>query len=315
MKTEIANSYQFSGHETFPLRQLWLMKAVNYSNEQLDATDGQKGAVFSGESAMCTLGVGKNMVSSILYWARASGFIEEDSTRPTYLAKLIFGAHKDDYSLDPYCESTTTAWLVHWNLCSVPDKCTAFWYVFNYVTKMDFSRNDLVEAIVDFLERHENKTSVMTVRRAVEVCLRSYVPNFSCRSKAISEEFVEPLLGSLGIMQVKSRDIVSMHRSARTTLNPALFAYCLLDYWEKQGKQSASLDFTRLMHDVGSPGKVFRVDENSLVDYLEQLECLTDGSILWSDQAGIRTLTFKKDALVDDTKLKYALLRKAYKEE
>lgn len=315
MKKEIANSYQFSGHETFPLRQLWLMKAVNYTNLKLSTSNGAHSAIFAGEAAMSNLGVGKNMVSSILYWSRASGFIEENTTRPTDLGQLIFGDHRTTHALDPYSESITTAWLVHWNLCCVPDKCTAFWYIFNYVTKMDFSRTDLVDSIEDFLNRQDANTSILTVRRAVEVCLRSYVPNFSCRSKALSEEFVEPLLSCLGLMQVKSRDVVSMKRTTRPSLQPALFAYCLLDYWERHGQQSSSLDFTRLMHDVGSPGKVFRIDENSLVDYLEKLEALTDGAILWTEQAGIRSLTFKKNALTDTKGLKFALLRKAYQEE
>ena len=315
MKKESANSYQFSGHETFPLRQLWLMKAVDYTNLKLRNSQGETSAVFAGEAAMSSLGVGKNMVSSILYWARASGFIEENTTRPTELGQMIFGDYRTGVALDPYNESITTAWLVHWNLCSVSDKCTAFWYIFNYVTTMDFSRSDLVDSIEDFLVRQEAKTSIMTVRRAVEVCLRSYVPNFSCRSKALSEEFVEPLLGGLGMMQVKSRDVVSMKRMPRSSLHPALFAYCLLDYWEKHGRQSSSMEFGQLLHNVGSPGKVFRVDENSLVDYLDKVETLTEGSILWTDQAGIRSLIFRKKALSDTKGLKFELLRKAYQEE
>ena len=109
MKKEIANSYQFSGHETFPLRQLWLMKAVNYTNLKLSTSNGAHSAIFAGEAAMSSLGVGKNMVSSILYWSRASGFIEENTTRPTDLGQLIFGDHRTTHALDPYSESITTA--------------------------------------------------------------------------------------------------------------------------------------------------------------------------------------------------------------
>ena len=312
MVTQKTHSFQFSGHETFPLKQLWLMKANHYTNKQLQETNGGQSAIFSGEKAMCELGVGKNMVSSILYWSRATGFIQENTTRPTKLADFIFGDYKGSIGIDPYTESIVTAWLVHWNLCSASDKCTAFWFLFNHMTKMDFSRSDLVDSIMQFLSAKEYKTSVMSVRRAVEVCLRSYVPNLSCRSQALKEEFVEPLLGVLDLMQVKSRDVVSLKREERPSLSGAFFGYCLLDYWEKNGKESSSLDFTRLMHDVGSPGKVFRINENALVNYLEQMESLSNGSILWTDQAGIRTLTFKRLALSDPLKLKFSLLKKAY---
>ena len=51
----------FSGHETFPLRQMWLKKVVDQST-----TDGLlPKSVFTNKDAIATFGVGKNMVSSI----------------------------------------------------------------------------------------------------------------------------------------------------------------------------------------------------------------------------------------------------------
>ena len=58
-------NYRYSGHETFPCRYTWLPKAVRSlrSNPQL----------FSNEDdAMVALGVGKNMVRAIRFWADAA---------------------------------------------------------------------------------------------------------------------------------------------------------------------------------------------------------------------------------------------------
>lgn len=63
----------FSGHETFPLRQMWLKKAF----EARDGTDIKK-STFTDESAIALFGVGKNMVASIKHWALACGVFEED---------------------------------------------------------------------------------------------------------------------------------------------------------------------------------------------------------------------------------------------
>ena len=56
----------FSGHETFPLRQMWLKKAYD------QAIDGRVlKSAFADESAIAAFGVGKNMVASIRPWALA----------------------------------------------------------------------------------------------------------------------------------------------------------------------------------------------------------------------------------------------------
>lgn len=317
MSESATTVFQFSGHETFPLRQLWLLKAVNYAHQNFKAPINHKVNAFSGERAMLALGVGKNMVASIAYWAKAAGFLNEDAT-PTVVADKIFGGPgRAQEPLDPWGESANTAWLVHWNLASSVDKCTAFWYVFNYETKAQFTRQELHDEICDFVTRRGYKTSDLTIKRAIEVLLRSYVPNIACRSKTVSEEFVDPLLGDLGLLQAKTRDVFTMERRARPTLSAAMFAYCLLDYWTKHASESASLDFTKVMHDVGSPGKIFRLDESSVVSYLDQIarEDIADGTILWSDQAGIRSLIRRGTALTDPETMQHILLTKAYSQE
>ena len=87
---------QFSGHETFPLRYGWLKKAF----DAIRAAEGQDDnrSVFSGEDAIARFGVGKNMVSSMRHWAKASGIIEEPTgtniVRPTKLGRLPFQAER-----------------------------------------------------------------------------------------------------------------------------------------------------------------------------------------------------------------------------
>ena len=62
---------QFAGHETFPLRLLWLKKAF-------DAVEGgAPSGTFQEQSAIARFGVGRNMAVSMRYWALASGFVEE----------------------------------------------------------------------------------------------------------------------------------------------------------------------------------------------------------------------------------------------
>ena len=142
--------------------------------------------------------------------------------------------------------------------------------------------------------------------------MRSYLP-ITTGKKKISEEFVEPLLGDLGIIDSSSRDVIEFRRNARPTLHNAIFAYALLDYWKRLPNQTATLDFNSIAHAIGSPGRVFRIDENSLVRRLESLEQLTEGKMIWTEQAGIRMVLRKDQALNSPLEFMFDLLVKAYK--
>jgi len=60
---------QFSGHETFPLRQLWLRKAYDAVTESEEPAPR---SVFADEDAIVRFGVGKNMAMSIRVGADAN---------------------------------------------------------------------------------------------------------------------------------------------------------------------------------------------------------------------------------------------------
>ena len=101
---------QFSGHETFPLRQLWLRKAFCAVSKSSNVSQH---SVFSGEDAIVRFGVGKNMVASIRFWATACNVIEEAKDRylPGELGYFLFS---EWCGRDPFCERPGTTWLMHW---------------------------------------------------------------------------------------------------------------------------------------------------------------------------------------------------------
>ena len=137
---------QFSGHETFPLRQLWLPKIAQ-------AVDSARTLGFSPdftsergiERAILSLGIGKNMVSSARFWAKACGVITEGDEL-TEIGKLIFGQGYQS-GKDPYCANPSTVWLVHWNLASTPEHFTPIWFLFNQVNQPTLDRQTFVDGM------------------------------------------------------------------------------------------------------------------------------------------------------------------------
>ena len=134
---------QFSGHETFPLRQLWLRKA--YDAVAGNGAPAQK-SIFADEDAIVRFGVGRNMATSIRHWSTACDIITEQDGRyvPSELATMLF---HPETGLDPYCEHPATAWLMHWRIAGTPERTTTWYFLFNHVVQQIFDRDAVVSAL------------------------------------------------------------------------------------------------------------------------------------------------------------------------
>lgn len=301
---------QFSGHETFPLRQLWLQKAYR------EVADGARAhrSTFTDDSAIVRFGVGKNMVTSIRFWATACNIIKDSTTHDGYVPTKLGDALFNEKGLDPYSENPATAWLVHWFLASTVDKTTTWYYLFNHVVQQVFERETIVSALWQMLEELSvtvptlKRISHATFKRDVECCIRSYVPRLGGDSP---EEMSEPLLGELGLIQQNAKGTFEFRRGPKRTLPDGIFAYALLDYWKSQHSGSV-MAFDRIAHDYGSPGRVFKLDEAAVADRLMGLEDLTGGEIQWTEQAGIRQITRSGAGLSDIEALQRKVLKAAY---
>jgi hypothetical protein len=307
--TTLGSKPQFSGHETFPLRQLWLKKA--YDSVADAPHDGKAPkSIFTDESAIVSFGVGKNMVSSIRFWAIACNILEEhgDHYKTTHTANLLFDEFK---GLDPYAESAATVWMMHWVLASTPEKTTTWYYLFNHIVQQFFHRESVIDCIAAELEGTKVKLSKATLKRDVECCFRSYVPRISADSP---EELSEPLLGELGLLSESSKGTFEFRRGPKKSLPDGVFGYALLDYWLKEAQFGAGavLSFDRVAHGYGSPGRVFKLDENSVAERLISLESISNGQLQWVEQAGLRQVTLKNNSARAVESLKEQLLKKAY---
>lgn len=301
---------QFSGHETFPLRQLWLPKIAH-------AVDSARILGFSPdftsesgiEHAILSLGIGKNMVSSARFWARASGIITE-SDELTEIGKLIFGEGYKS-GKDPYCANPATVWLVHWNLASTPDHFTPIWFLFNQVNQPTLDRQTFVDGMKELCRINGWNVSDNTLRRAQECTLRAYLPRLS--AKGYVEDFVEPLLAELNLLETTaSRDVFMIRRGAHKTLPHEIFVYALMNFWISKFPQSSSLDFSRIAHDYGSPGRVFKLDNDSIAERLQKIVDITNGCLEWTEQAGLRQVIRRKKAHSNPEEFAFDMLVKAY---
>ena len=292
---------QFSGHETFPLRYGWLKKAFDAVFESEDDSDNK--IVFTREDAIARFGVGKNMVMSMRHWAAASGIISEgkdtNALITTPLGRTLFGPNGHD----PYLEHPSSLWVLHWNLAGRPDKTTWYWSFSNFSGTI-FERERLIKALVKVAnDREWPRVSATTVRRDVECFLRTYVVRLTA-ARSSPEDMLESPLSELGLIKaVGRRDGFRFVRGPKSTLGKGVFLYALIEFW-KSHTSARTLSFEAIAHEPGSPGRVFLLDENDVVDRLLELEEFTEGAFLWSETAGLKQV-LRSVSLDSDVALRY----------
>lgn len=292
---------QFSGHETFPLRHLWLRKAF-------DAVEpGAPRTIFSSPESIVTFGVGKNMALSIRHWALACGVIEERDVRvgATDLGQKLFGGERP---WDPFMEKPATAWLVQWQIAGDPKMTTSWYWAFNHLVAQTFDHEALSTSILQYARaRQWSRIAEKTVTRDVECFIRSYVPRVD---KVAGEDALEPVLAELGLVRQVAGRLYEFRRGPKPSLPDGVFAYALNAFWARYAPNVATLSVEAIAYEPGSPGRVFKLDENSIVERLTVMEDVTRGRLVWSDSAGVRQMLRVKP--VTDT---LALLATAYRAE
>lgn len=229
------------------------------------------------------------------------------------------------HGLDCYAESISTLWLWHYYLCSEQSNYTVLWFLFNRFNKNSFTKEEFLEDFNRFLEqevmagRLKRKPSDKTIKVDLDVAVRTYAP--LTRNVGVLRSSVKKLDNVEDISDYPMRELqimrstvqkIEFNRGFHSSLNPFVFAYCLLDFFCKHGKGIVTMDFNKIAYEDGSPGRIFKLDEKSLGDYLFELESLTEGALTFSEQNGIRQLTCSVSDQAGRKALQNSLLEKVY---
>lgn len=272
-------NYRFSGHQTFVFRHGWLEKGVALIREN------PRG--FLADDAIVALGVGKNMVESIKYWCSQAGLIEEapepGSMQLTNFGEYIFGREKDA-GVDPYLEDDATLWLLHYNLVArAPESALSI--AINSLNKPEFSKAELLAFIQRYLA---GKVSVSdkTLERDIDCFIHTYV---GTKSKNLEESFDCPLLALSLVQPTVDPDLFRMNIGPKQNLPVELIGYALLN---QMGEGSSSINLYNATYAVGSPGQIFKLNDNAIVDAVEELERITRGKFAFTDTAGLNSIQF-----------------------
>lgn len=294
-------NFRFSGHETFACRYAWLPKAaLQVSKEPNILTPSRE------DEAMVKLGVGKNMVRSIRFWAETFDIIVPNKQGH---AVTDFGRHLllDDPrkpALDPYLEDIQTLWLLHWKLATnVEDPVFAWDFLLSRFQEPELTTSSVFDAVEKATISLEKKLSESTLEQQFEIFLHSYVPTRG-RKGELREDNLDCPLVELGLLEQvghrpgkrsngKPEPIYVFRRELKPEISPMLFAYCVDEFWRLRHPDEKTLSFQLLASGHGSPGQVFKLPEDDLHHRVEALAIETGGFFEFRESSSISSLSRK----------------------
>lgn len=287
-----SKKYKFSGHQTFPFRYGWLKKGVQGVHEQQD--------LFFLDNALVTLGVGKNMVDSIRHWCQVAQLVEPNpdagrntsrNLQPTAIAQslLLNGAW------DPFLEDDASLWLIHWLIATNPLIGTSWQLLFSKYNRPDFTRRELTNYIHDFIAKEGLKANDAVINRDIDCLIRTYVPGGGFKKQTVAEEsFACPLLQLNLIQPSPDGELYRFAIGPKPSLPAPVFAYALHEHFMRREDRIETMSIQECLYGEGSPGQVFKLDENSLIEYVEIIEDTMGGSLALDETAGLKQIYRRK---------------------
>ncbi|EPM7261451.1 DUF4007 family protein [Pseudomonas aeruginosa] len=279
---------RFSGHESFVCRYGWLPK--------LHSAIALNPLLLKDEAqATITLGIGRNMVKSVQFWAEAFGVVESSDKgglQPGLLGRLLLA----DGGWDLYLEQPESLWLLHWWISTHAD-IAAWQLVFGSAELSRFDRKKLVAALRELADSIGKKQlAASTLEQHASLFLHSYT-----REESASDDTSWCPLQDLGLFEEATADdgktVYLVGRSVPLGLTPRVVLFSIVDFLARRGSTSCSLG--DLAHGAFSPGVVFRLDEFQLRGLLESVEHEFGGVVRFVDTADTQRITMNPALLPD----------------
>ena len=133
-----------------------------------------------------------------------------------------------------------------------------------------------------------------TLQRDIQCFIRTY-----CHSRqttaVLEESFDCPLVELNLIAELPESDRYEFQRGEKETLPTQVFAATLGAFWTARFSERDALPFSELMYAPLSPGRIFRLDEDTMTMYLENLSELTNNSLQYDETAGLKQVYRRKD--------------------
>lgn len=263
---------KFGAHQTFHLREGWVLKGLNAVNENP--------GIFAADDAVITLGVGKNQVESVQYWLSALKMTTKDKNGValTALAKLV---HQND----PYLELDGTLILAHYLLVTNKEEATSWYWFFNKFAATEFEAESLKVYLHSFVQSQTDKsTKPETLARDIQVLLRTYRDvNYGDKENPETEN---PSPFSKFAFITESEGKFKRNKIRLSDLPAQVFVYLMYLFWKDELGSPKSIQLEEMVNKDCSPGMALGLSLDDILTMVENIERMYPGKYLQFSRTG-----------------------------
>ena len=125
---------------------------------------------------------------------------------------------------------------------------------------------------------------------------------------------IESPLSELALIKpLGEQGLFSPNRGSKPNISTGMFLWAVANFWDESFQDASSLSLEALMHDAGSPGRIFLLDENAMLEQIYRTLDNTNEYISWSETAGMRQFTRGVKVSIQDIKdYAYRLIKEEY---
>lgn len=219
---------------------------------------------FTDDDAIVDLGVGKNMVASIKYWCEMVQII--DDAGPTGFGDKLLD---DKAGWDPFLEDLSSWWLLHWKMVTNPALLTTGSVLFSQIRKPEFSKADLLSSVSRCLDPNKKAPADNILTRDIDCYVRTYLSSQTKSHSPKKEEAFESPFQELNLIQkMADGDMFRFSIGGKATIPAQLIGFVVADYL---GEHRNAMVLQKLLYSSYSPGQVFMLDENALIEAVQSL--------------------------------------------
>ncbi len=263
-------------HESFSIREGWFEKALNAITEA-------NNNIFYKNTGNTILGIGTNMVKGLKYWLQASNIIQNNNN-VTHLSE--FGNLL--YRYDQYLEDKFSWQLIHYFLSSNFNDCPIFNVVFN--SNIDsFTKKELYNMLCDYFQAEKHDFNSSLLDDDISVFVKSY---YNDDKVSNPEDNYSCPLSNLKIL-TKNRDEYKKNKPLYKNVNYLVVYYALSRIYNFE-----SFDIEESLQVNNSPFKLFCLDKNMFLQYLEEMK--KNGLITINKTAGLNIVYFERNMTLED---------------
>lgn len=253
-------------HGSFYLRSGWGTKII-----QAVEADNMIFSPANEQLAVDKIGLGRVMIKALRYWADASGLTIEEKVQGgiaetrTPLFDLL-------EANDRYFQKPGSLLLLHRNIALNEENATAWYWAFNELDKMSFTKEEFVDGLHYYLAVNEMTIKKAAVDKEFNCFKNTYMSEKKFDIRTAMDEDTYPLFAPLHLLKVNEEKKYEKAFLTKAEMPLLILVYAIAMDNLEESSHKGQISIDKLMEEKRQVGKYFPMRYSKLIDMLLEAE-------------------------------------------